>query len=180
MTDETYETLGQQLRAFLFETAKIIGSISVISVPLGWFGLPLIDAYINNKISDFVVALEETKKEQIIEFRGNGIVMEQGPFKPGDQVPILFLLKSKGNCHRDIEMRFIGPSGSPMTHLTQLIKATQAPITQDFIPFTITITIPSLAPDGPLVYGAIVRPINCPQFADQVVVPFSTVIMVKK
>ncbi len=180
MTEENYHSLFEQLRNFLFETAKIVAAISIIAVPLGYITIPLIDSYIDHKIEDFVAAMDDGNKPDIIEFRGNGIVMAQGPFKPGDIVPILYLLKSKGNCTRDVEVRYIGPNGNVLTHLTRSMRATQATQSLDYIPFTVNLEIPNIAPEGPLVYGAIIRPINCPEFNDQVVVPFSTVIMVKR
>ncbi len=180
MTDETYESLWQQLKSFLFETAKIVASISIISVPIGWVGVPLIDSYIDHKIEDFVAAIESEKKPEVLEFRGNGIVMSQGPYKPGDHVKILYLLKSRSSCSRDVEVRWVDDSGNPLTHLTSVIPATQADMTRDFTTFVVTLTIPTTAPSGSLVYAPIIRPINCPNFKDTVIVPLSTPIEVER
>ena len=77
-------------------------------------------------------------------------------------------------------MRFLDKSGRALTHLTRVIKATQATRALEFDAFPVTITVPTTAPEGPLVYAAIIRPINCPNFTQQVVVPLSEAIMVER
>ena len=181
MTEDPHESLYEQLKNFLFETAKIVAAISVISVPIAYFTAPIIDNYVDRKIAVFVEAIELERRPDILEFNGNGVVLTQGPVRPGDNVTILYLLKSNTNCQRNVEIRWVGPAGNILTHLTSVRPTTQAQITKDFYPFPVTLTIPDNAPNGPLVYAALIRAAGeCKGFNRQVVVPLSSVIRVER
>jgi hypothetical protein len=173
-------SLAKQFKEFLFGTAKIVAAVSVICTPIAYLVAPVIDAYVDDKITSFIEQLPEQGPRDVLEFKGNGIVLKDGPVKPGEVVPIVFLLKSNSNCHRLVEMRWINEQGVVQTNLTETVVATQAQRNTDFTTFPVYVTIPMEAPDGLFLYAAIVRVPDCKGFKDQTVVPLSTPIRVKR
>ena len=106
-----------------------------------------------------VVDTVEERHVPFLEIDGRGVVLADGPFTPGDMVPIQFLVRRNEDCRTDIEVRFADRSlnGASNTALTYPIQATRADVSDGFQLFTAQVTLPAHIEPGRYAYFPLIE-----------------------
>lgn len=194
------ELLKQSLD-FLKMVAAITTSIGTVVVALAFLMAPKVDEYIDlridhalerltlEKITKIIAPVLKTEldkypalydKPDLLDFKGNGIVIEDKIYYPGDTVRIAFLLRRNGNCDANIRVRFLYEKGYIDPELNSVIPAKKSLPNSDFSIFIVALKLPLSIYDGRWVYSAIVETIDCEErFESITYVPLSTPFEVK-
>jgi len=166
MTDPKKITEMPGMRHHLAAVGRDVLTISATVSLLGtlvWFAaaphlMPWL--LIPEQLAAFEDKLNGLARPRLVEFQGTALLVDKGPFKPGDDVRFVYNLRRNADCTTDIQVSWYSVrTGVRIT--TAVVRAVQAPVTTDFAPFILTRKIPENLPDGLWVYYPLVVPVDC-------------------
>jgi hypothetical protein len=172
MSDEHHKITGADigiaLRSLLFETAKLVAALTTIAIPIITWVPAALDRYLTAKLSDLTVSFERLDarvsliQAPFVEFLGIGLISKKGPFTPGNIVEVSYQVKRNLPCRTTVVIRYKDAVTNRInTELTDEITATQAPITEDYVEFTVSLRLPERMPKGRWSYTPILLPEDC-------------------
>ena len=178
MTEESRETAWKALKGTLdaiITVSKYFIAIGVICAPLWFLVGDKVEGIIEmpEKLEMTVSRLEGLEKDfsilsgrvispPTVEFRHGAHIenTETLPvFKSGGILQIVYFLRRNENCPTDIYIRYwSAATGSYDPRFLSKIDSTRAPVTEDFIPWVLTLELPETIPDGIWAYHPEMRP----------------------
>lgn len=123
-------------------------------------------------VAKIAEALSISGSRPFIDFQGRGLVSAEGPFEPGQVVPVTYSLRRNRPCRTTIEIRFFNRKAQRIdTSLTSQVTATKSPVNADFLAFTVDVKVPKSTRPGVYSY----RPLMIPEAGcgNAISVPFS-------
>lgn len=189
MNEITPQDFGWGLGRFLVEVGKILAALSIAGGAL-WFAFqPRVEGWLEEWLDqqdaarntavfsrfesldaqlDVIIRAIGSTRAAFIEFRGTGVVQNEGPISPGDIVTIHFQLRRNVPCPTSVEVRFFSADLNAIdSSLTYIIPATRAPVTSDFMSFTVRLRLPADMPPGRYAYAPVLVPEGCNNYGPE-------------
>lgn len=155
-------TIRYQLMAVARDVLTISAVVSVLGGIFWTLTRPYLAPFLDlpQKVAEINARLAPIAQPHLVEFKGIGLVINQNKMVTGETLRILYNLKRNADCTTDVEQIFVNVDTGAKT-LTSTIRATQAPVSNDFSSFILELPIPSNLPDGRYSYFPRLIPINC-------------------
>jgi hypothetical protein len=154
------------VRYQLMAMARDILTISAVLGVLGsgfWFVVkPYLDPFLElpTKVAEINARLMPLARPHLVEFNGHAMILSSKTIPQGGSLRLLFHLRRNADCSTDVDHAFINvDTGARIAGET--VRAVQAPVTEDFTSFILSIKVPIFLPAGRYTYFPRIVPINC-------------------
>lgn len=154
----------QLLSAMFVVTSAVFGLVAwIFSTWTDWRDVP--ERLVN---VEALLAQIGNGRPQVIAFLGGGIVA-QGEVVQGAGITITYVLRRTIDCPTSVHVRFFDHTtntvASSYSYTTQAVRS---PVSPDFAPFAVRVTIPRDLPPGVYSYLPEILPENCGVYTAQV------------
>jgi hypothetical protein len=160
-------TLRYQMMAIARDVLTISAVISVMSAFFWTLARPYVEPFLDlpTKVAEINARLAPISQPHLVEFKGNAILVNGSRFSRGSEMVILYNLKRNASCETQVDLNFINvTTGAKLNAGT--IRAVQAPVTDDFAPFILSLVVPPSLPNGRYSYMPRMMPQNCGIYQD--------------
>jgi hypothetical protein len=165
----------------LFTLLSTLGGLAAWSTRPIWQPLSEIPYNIEKLKSDVTVLTDIIAvrlEPLIVEFDGHGQIIRNRIVSPGGEITVLFYLRRNVDCATTVYPKFFNVD-TGLTYTGPTFDANRAPVTEGFIPFRVTVRVPTDLPDGFYTYIPAIEPLNCGVYGPVGVIP-SDVFEVKR
>ena len=151
---------------------SIISAITVATTRPFWepfADIPEVLAQQQEDLAALSIEVSRRLKPEIVEFEGKAQIVSGGNVLPGETITFLYFLRRNATCETKVLTRFYDVDRG-INIVTGTTIASQAPVTQSFIPFRVDIKIPIL-PSGRYIYNPTINPVDCGVYKEMAVIP---------
>jgi len=163
MEERGKPTIRYQLMAVARDVLTISAVLSVIGTLFWFVSRPYIEPFLDlpTKVAEINARLGPITQPHLVEFHGHGmIVSDDEVYRPGGQIRILYNLRRNADCATELEYSFVNvDTGSIIS--TGTGRAVQAPVTEDYTYFLLSLTVPQNLGPGRYAYFPRITPLNC-------------------